>query len=160
VAGGGEKAGHDAGLAPAGATEKQAKEADKAKRQNKLTGTNEGGKVLGDDGIVYDQNLLKALVKTFIVPFGLSAGFLFFSTACTTLTPIVTKRLLAFITTSYDWSHATEAQRAFLPSPDAIGRGLGLAFGLVIMTEAGSMFQNHYMQNALSAGSKLPPAGK
>lgn len=163
VASGGEKGKAERVASPAsagGPTEKQAKAAAKAKSKNKLKGTKEGGKILGEDGVVYDQNLLISMIKTFIVPFGFSAFFLFFSTACTTLTPIVTKRLLAYITTSYEWSHATDVQRVALglSAPAAIGRGLGLAFGLVIMTEAASIFQNHYMQNALSAGMQVRSA--
>ncbi len=70
----------------------------------------------------------------------------------TTLTPIITKRLLTFLEDSYAWHHATAATQAALALPPGIGRGLGLAFGLYIMTQASSLFNNHNMQKSLSTG--------
>lgn len=66
----------------------------------------------------------------------------------------MTKQLLQYITVSYAWAKATDAQRASgaLDRPPAVGRGLGLAFGLFIMQEVASLFQNQYMQRGQLLG--------
>lgn len=137
---------------PSPATSKKDKKA-KAKEDKSLTGNAEGGKVR-EDGNVYDQSLVWALQKTFFWPFWLSAVFLIVSSLLTTLAPLVTKQLLNYITTSYTWSKASDAAKASgaVAQPPHVGRGLGLAFGLFIMQEAASLFQNQYMQRGQLLG--------
>ncbi|KAK4702568.1 hypothetical protein P7C70_g3660, partial [Phenoliferia sp. Uapishka_3] len=150
---------------------RQKKEATKIKdagltdeeRKKKYPGNADGGKVLGDDGIAYDQSLVWALSKTFFWPFYSSdfpthfpkaAVFLVFSSLLQTFSPMVTKKLLSFITTSYAYSKATAAERVAgnLAAPGSISHGVGYAVGLFVMQEAASLFQNQYMQLGMSVG--------
>ncbi|KAL8287285.1 hypothetical protein RQP46_003737 [Phenoliferia psychrophenolica] len=114
----------------------------------------EGGTVMGSDGIKYDQSLSRALLKTFAWPFYTSGVFLVFSALLQTLSPLVTKQLLLFITRSYAYETATVEQRyaADLRPPGPIRYGVGLAFGLFVMQEAASLFQNQYMHRGLTVG--------
>ncbi|KAL8287248.1 hypothetical protein RQP46_003700 [Phenoliferia psychrophenolica] len=123
-------------------------------RKKKFPGNHEGGKVLGEDGIAYDQNLAWALSKTFFWPFWSSAVFLIFSSLLQTFSPMVTKKLLAFITNSYIYAKATpeQIQSGLLPSPGPISHGIGYAIGLFVMQEFASLFQNQYMQLGMSVG--------
>lgn len=52
-----------------------------------------------------------------------------------TTTPLVNKVLLTWLTNSYIFYHASEAERSFLglEQPRGIGYGIGLAFALFVM---------------------------
>lgn len=52
-----------------------------------------------------------------------------------TTTPLVNKVLLNWLTNSYVFYHASEAERSFLglDKPQGIGYGIGLAFALFVM---------------------------
>lgn len=83
-----------------------------------------------------------------------AAVYLIISSLLTTLAPIVTKQLLSYITVSYSWAKASDAARAAgdVAEPPHVGRGLGLAFGLFIMQEVASLFNNQYMQRGQLLG--------
>ncbi|KAL8287275.1 hypothetical protein RQP46_003727 [Phenoliferia psychrophenolica] len=129
-------------------------------RKKKYSGNDEGGKVLGEDGVAYNQNLVWALSKTFAWPFYSSAVFFILSSLLQTFSPMITKKLLSFITHAYDYAKATpeQIQATGLRSPGPIGHGVGLAFGLFIMQEASSVFQNQYMQLGMSVGMLMRTA--
>lgn len=100
----------------------------------------------------YDSSLFRALVLT-IWRRLLFAGCL---EACNsvliTTSSLVTKRLIAFISTSHAWSHADDLGRIGLKNPQSVGTGIGLAIGLALMQEAGSLFHNHYLSQAYTCG--------
>ena len=52
-----------------------------------------------------------------------------------TTTPLVTKLLLAWLTTSYEWHRTSDEQRAALglTEPQGVGYGIGLGFAIFIM---------------------------
>ncbi|CED82131.1 multidrug resistance-associated abc transporter [Phaffia rhodozyma] len=123
-----------------------------SKKEKKLTGNKEGGKVKGLDGKVYDQSMIRALLKTFSWDFWLSAVFFIISALLQTTSPLVTKQLLSYITSSYEWAKASEATKASLVAPRAIGHGIGLTIALFVMQEVASLCQNQYMQRGQVLG--------
>jgi hypothetical protein len=100
----------------------------------------------------YDSSLFRALVLT-VWRRLLFAGCL---EACNsvliTTSSLITKRLIAFISTSHAWSNGDELGRTGLKKPQSVGTGIGLAFGLALMQEAGSLFHNHYLSQAYTCG--------
>lgn len=72
--------------------------------------------------------------------------FLIFSSLLQTFSPMVTKKLLAFITDSYAYSHATpeEIASGLVAKPPSIKSGVGYAIGLFVMQEAASLFRTSF----------------
>lgn len=116
-------------------------------RKPKTFKTDEAGKTQ------YDSSLIKALHRTFFVPWW-TAGLLklfagaFGSFVCIpswltprrtdtlkTTTPLVNKVILTWLTNSYVWYRLTDAERAagVIAQPQGIGYGVGLAFALFAM---------------------------
>ena len=131
---------------------KRTPEEDK-KFKKKYPGDDKGGKVLGEDGKAYDQSLLLAMSKTFFWPFWSSAVFLIISSTLQTTSPLVTKKMLSYITTSYVYANASAAERtaANLAVPKSAGYGIGLAVALFVMQEAASLFSNQYMFRGMNS---------
>ncbi|KAM0755919.1 ATP-dependent bile acid permease [Meredithblackwellia eburnea MCA 4105] len=125
-------------------------------RKKKFKGNEEGGRVLGGDGRSYDQSLIWAISKTFAWPFYSSAVFMIMSSLLQTLSPMITKHLLAYITDSYIWHKVggnPEAASALgATRPAGVGVGIGYAVGLWAMQQAASLFQNQYMQLGMAVG--------
>lgn len=65
---------------------------------------------------------------------------------------LVTKQVIAFISTSHTWTNANELGRIGLKKPQSIGTGIGLAIGLALMQEAASLFHNHSILQAYTSG--------
>lgn len=72
-----------------------------------------------------------------------AGAFLVVSALLQTLSPMVTKQLLLFITDSYTYSLLSpeEVQASGLQPPGTVSRGIGLAFALFAMQEAASLFR-------------------
>lgn len=49
---------------------------------------------------------------------------------------LVTKKLIAYITSAHSYHLATDAERALMTAPQSAGYGIGIAFALAIMQEA------------------------
>ncbi|KAG8979667.1 hypothetical protein FRB94_011257 [Tulasnella sp. JGI-2019a] len=129
------------------AAEKKAEE----KYKKKYPGNAEGGKVLVD-GKVYDQSLVWALSNTFFWQFWSSAGFMIVSSLLQTFSPLVTKKLLRYLTDAYVYHNVTAEERAALPHIKGPGYGIGLAFALFVMQEVASLCQNQYMMRGMATG--------
>ncbi|KAI5452228.1 hypothetical protein NCC49_000793 [Naganishia albida] len=106
----------------------------------------------------YDSSLFRALVLT-VWRRLLFAGSLEASNSILkTTSSLVTKRLISFIATSHAWSKAEGLDRIGAKAPPAIGTGIGLAIGLALMQEAGSLFNNHYLAQAYTCGYLMKSA--
>ena len=64
-----------------------------------------------------------------------------------TVSPLVSKKLLAYIQASYAYANG---QSDVVPPP--IGHGIGLAFALWAMQQAGSLFLTHFFSRSLVCG--------
>ncbi|KAJ3481401.1 hypothetical protein NLI96_g7684 [Meripilus lineatus] len=119
----------------------------------------------------YDSSLLKALHSTFFWSWWGSGILKLVSDTLKTTTPLVNKVLLNWLTNSYVFYHASEAERSFLglDKPQGIGYGIGLAFALFVMqgscialvfdwilmnfgTEVASLMTNHFTYLAMRNG--------
>ncbi|KAJ4474310.1 multidrug resistance-associated ABC transporter [Lentinula aciculospora] len=81
----------------------------------------------------------------------------------TTLTPLVTKVLLTWLTDSYVFSHLSPAQQSEAPSlgltkPQGIGYGVGIAIGLFVMQQGASLINAHSSKFAMSLGLSVRTA--
>ncbi|KAK0186449.1 multidrug resistance-associated ABC transporter [Armillaria mellea] len=105
----------------------------------------------------YDSSLTKALHRTFLIRFWAGGFCKLAGDTLKTTTPLVTKLLLTWLTTSYDYYRLTDEQRAsgVMERPRGIGYGIGLGFGIFVMQEAASIFTNHSMQLTMTTGLLL-----
>ena len=77
-----------------------------------------------------------------------SAGILgLIAFTLTSTSPLVSKKLLAYIQTSYAYSKGTSP---IVPPP--VGHGIGLAFALWVMQQTSSLFMNHFFHRSLVTG--------
>lgn len=77
-----------------------------------------------------------------------TAGFLgLIAFTLTSTSPLVSKKLLAYIQTSYYYA---KGQSDIAPPP--IGHGIGLAFALWAMQQVSSLFMNHFFHRSLVTG--------
>ncbi|KAJ3898403.1 multidrug resistance-associated ABC transporter [Lentinula edodes] len=87
-----------------------------------------------------------------------STGFLvLIAQTLTTLTPLVTKVLLTWLTESYVFSHLSSAEQAEpstlgLTKPQGIGYGVGVAIGLFVMQQGASLINAHSSKFAMTLG--------
>lgn len=109
-----------------------------------------------EDGIkrTYDSSLFRALVKTIWRRLLFAMCLAACHSVVNTTSSLVTKRLIAFISTSHAWLNGNDDERVSLKSPQSVGAGIGLAFGLALLQEAGSLFQNHYLSQAVICGER------
>jgi hypothetical protein len=116
-------------------------------RKNTVVETDESGTKRS-----YDSSLTKALLQTtwrrLLLATCLEAG----SSILLTTSSIITKRLVSFISNSYEWTNATEIDRAELSRPSTLGKGIGLAFGLAAMLEVSSLLSNHSTLHSQTCG--------
>ncbi|KAG8869673.1 hypothetical protein FRB97_000807 [Tulasnella sp. 331] len=149
---------HEAGTLPTPVTaanapiektpaEKKAEE----KYKKKYPGNEEGGKVMVD-GQVYDQSLVMALSNTFFWQFWTSAIFMIISSLLQTFSPLVTKKLLTYLSLAYEYHNLSPEERALLPAVKGAGYGVGLAIALFVMQEVASLCQNQYMMRGMATG--------
>ncbi|PPQ81812.1 hypothetical protein CVT25_013648 [Psilocybe cyanescens] len=105
----------------------------------------------------FDESLFKAIHRTFFVRIWVGGILKLFSDTLKTTTPLVTKVLLTWLTESYIYVRATDAERAALGinKPRGIGYGIGLAVALFVMQEAASLMTNHYQQTSLTTGLSI-----
>ena len=106
---------------------------------------------------VYDERLIGAVVNVWGRTFIISLTLLLISSLLTALSPLISKRLLSFLTASYGYAHASDADRATLSNPN-IGVGFGLAIGLVAMQEVSSVLQTQFNQISMATGMELRTA--
>lgn len=98
----------------------------------------------------HDSSLLWALLQTFAWPWWISGGMKFCGDTLRTTTPLVTRVLLTWLTSSYVYSNLTESERTGVDAPLGIvsfkilastgvltikcqGYGVGISFGLFAM---------------------------
>lgn len=107
----------------------------------------------------YDSSLVLALWKTTWKRLLLAVAFKAGQSILETTSSLVTKQLIAFITTSHAWDKLGEAERAAgtTQPPLSIGHGIGLAIGLAAMQEAASLLGNHYYLQSFGCGTFFPP---
>lgn len=96
--------------------------------------------------IIFLMLLLVSFSEQCSWPFWSSAGFLIISSLLQTTSPLVTKRLLAYIGSAY----AAAKSDGRIETP-GVGRGIGLAFGLFAMQEIASLCSNQYMYVFMTA---------
>ncbi|KAJ3847227.1 multidrug resistance-associated ABC transporter [Lentinula lateritia] len=93
-----------------------------------------------------------------------STGFLvLIAQTLTTLTPLVTKVLLTWLTESYVFSHLSSAEQAEpstlgLTKPQGIGYGVGVAIGLFVMQQGASLVSEAIMTRSIYLGLSVRTA--
>ncbi|KAF9067926.1 multidrug resistance-associated ABC transporter [Rhodocollybia butyracea] len=102
----------------------------------------------------YDSSLNQAIYHTFRVEWWISGIFKLVSDTLKTLTPLVNKVILTWLTDSFIYYRATPAERTQIgiTQPRGVGYGIGLAFALFVMQESASLMTNHYMQISMTNG--------
>jgi hypothetical protein len=102
----------------------------------------------------YDSSLVIALLQTTWRPMSLAICYKAARVVLDTTSSLVTKQLIAFITTSHAWSKATEEERASggLKPPKGISHGIGLAIGLAVMQEVALLCGNHFHLKSYGCG--------
>ncbi|KAI0071668.1 multidrug resistance-associated ABC transporter [Panus rudis PR-1116 ss-1] len=102
----------------------------------------------------YDSSLVKAIYRTFMWQWWLSGALKLISDTLKTTTPLVSKVLLTWLTDSYIYYRASDAERAAvgISKPQGIGYGIGVAFALFAMQEVASLMTNHYTQVTMTNG--------
>lgn len=103
----------------------------------------------------YDSSLVIALLQTTWRPMLLAGCYKAVSVILDTTSSLLTKQLIAFITTSHAWAKASEEERASgrLKVPREIGHGIGLAVGLALMQEVALVCANHYHLKSFGCGT-------
>jgi len=104
---------------------------------------------------LYDQSLTIALLQTMKVRMLLAMACKIVASLITTLSSLVTKQLILWITTKHAYSQLNPAQRALAPPPESIGKGIGLAIALAAMQEIASLCNNHYMAHSMGCGWQM-----
>lgn len=102
----------------------------------------------------YDSSLSIALLQTTRRPLLLATFYKASRAILDTTSSLVTKQLIAYITTSHAWSHASEQDRAAgtLKVPKHISHAVGLAVGLALMQQVASLCGNHYHLQSFGCG--------
>ncbi|CAK5271106.1 unnamed protein product [Mycena citricolor] len=102
----------------------------------------------------FDSSLSRALLRTFFWRIAGGGILKLFSDTLKTTTPLLNKVILSWLSTSYAYYRATDAERAsgLLQKPQGIGYGVGLAFGLFAMQECASIMANHSEQIMMALG--------
>jgi ATP-binding cassette, subfamily C (CFTR/MRP), member 1 len=71
----------------------------------------------------------------------LAAVFWLCNSLLQVFSPQITKKLLAYLTTSYNYHRASEIERETMNPPRSIGYGIGLAIALFVMQQTASLFR-------------------
>jgi ATP-binding cassette subfamily C (CFTR/MRP) protein 1 len=102
----------------------------------------------------YDSSLVIALLQTTWRPLAIATLYKTGRTVLEMTSSLVTKQLVAFITTSHAWSRATEDDRSEgnLKVPKHLSHGIGLAIGLALMQQVALIFGNHYHLKSYGCG--------
>lgn len=102
----------------------------------------------------YDSSLAIALLQTTWRPLLIATAFKTGRSILDTTSSLVTKQLIAYITTSHVWEKASEGERVAgaLTVPKQISHGVGLAVGLALMQEVASLCGNHYYLQSYECG--------
>jgi hypothetical protein len=102
----------------------------------------------------YDSSLVIALLQTTWRPLLLATFYKGSRTVIEMTSSLVTKQLIAFITTSHTWAHATDDERSEgnLKVPKKLGHGIGLAIGLALMQQIALLCGNHYHLKSYGCG--------
>lgn len=102
----------------------------------------------------YDSSLVIALLQTTWRPLAMATFYKAGRTVLEMTSSLVTKQLIAFITTSHAWARATEEDRSAgnLRVPKHIAHGIALAIGLALMQEVALIFGNHYHLKGYGCG--------
>ncbi|KAF8962130.1 multidrug resistance-associated ABC transporter [Flammula alnicola] len=105
----------------------------------------------------YDESLFLAIHRTFFTRIWNAGVLKLLSDTLQTTTPLLNKVILTWLTQSYVYVRATEAERAALglDKPKGIGYGIGLAIALFVMQESASLMTNHYMQSSMITGLSI-----
>ncbi|KAJ9097158.1 hypothetical protein QFC21_004827 [Naganishia friedmannii] len=108
----------------------------------------------------YDSSLVMAIWKTTWKRLVLAMLFKAGQSTLETTSSLVTKQLIAFITTSHAWDKLGEPERASgtVKPPLSVGHGLGLAIGLAAMQEVASLLGNHYYLQSFGCGFMMRSA--
>ncbi|KAJ7658502.1 multidrug resistance-associated ABC transporter [Mycena rosella] len=102
----------------------------------------------------YDSSLFLAAHRTFMWRIWLGGILKLLADTLKTTTPLLTKVILTWLTDSYIYSHATDAEKAsgLLPKPRGIGYGIGLGCALFAMQEVSSLMTNQSQQIMMVTG--------
>jgi ATP-binding cassette subfamily C (CFTR/MRP) protein 1 len=102
----------------------------------------------------YDSSLVIALLQTTWRPLAIATLYKTIRTVLEMTSSLLTKQLIAFITTSHAWARATEDDRSVgnLRVPKHLSHGIGLAIGLALMQQVALIFGNHYQLKSYSCG--------
>ncbi|KAG5647496.1 hypothetical protein DXG03_009433 [Asterophora parasitica] len=87
---------------------------------------------------VYDESIFKALHTSFFKRIWIAGILHLIADVLRTTTPLVTKVLLTWLTTSYAYHRLPDEQKAsgIIKEPQGVGYGIGLAFALFAMQRA------------------------
>ncbi|KAG5729874.1 Multidrug resistance-associated protein 1 [Termitomyces sp. T112] len=103
---------------------------------------------------VYDSSLFKALHTAFFKRIWIAGALHLCSDTLKTLTPLLNKVILTWLTNSYVYFRLSDEQKAsgIIERPRGIGYGIGLAFALFVMQELASLLANHFFQLGMTTG--------
>ncbi|KAJ7658484.1 multidrug resistance-associated ABC transporter [Mycena rosella] len=102
----------------------------------------------------FDSSLFLAAHRTFMWRIWLGGILKLLADTLKTTTPLLTKLILTWLTESYFYYHATDAEKASgpLPQPRGIGYGIGLGCALFAMQEISSLMTNQSQQIMMVTG--------
>ncbi|EJD44567.1 ATP-dependent bile acid permease [Auricularia subglabra TFB-10046 SS5] len=101
----------------------------------------------------FDMSLLWSINHVFFYRIWLSGLLRVVSDTLNTCTPLVSKLLIAYITTAYYAHRNPEAVAAgVLPAPRSPGYGIGLAFAIFAMQETASLCNNMFFYLSMTLG--------
>ncbi|KAK0242171.1 multidrug resistance-associated ABC transporter, partial [Armillaria nabsnona] len=103
----------------------------------------------------YDSSLTKALHRIFFIRFWSAGICRLAGDTLRTTTPLVTRLLLTWLTSSYEYYRLSDEQKAsgVMDRPKGIHYGIGLGFALFAMQ--GTIFTNHTMHLSMTTGLLL-----
>ncbi|KAG8997817.1 hypothetical protein FRB94_007425 [Tulasnella sp. JGI-2019a] len=95
--------------------------------------------------------LVMALITTFAPTFWTAGIFLLVGETLTACTPLLTQKLLTYLTVAYYHKRYPDE----IPAPHSVGYGLGWVFGIFAMQVTTSFCTQHHQQRTMSVGMQV-----